>query len=308
MRRVLRITLGLVGSAALLGALAAALYRAYAPGDLSERAGRLYQRWRPFFHPEGEATAGDIWLFLGKGLLLTLQAAVISIALSLVLGILLALLRLSRNPRIGLPATPPVRMLVAVPTSVVVQTIRSSPLFMLILFTFLAAPRLGLNLSPLSAGILALTLYTSCVLAEIVRAGILSLDRGQFEAADSLGLGYLEKLRFVILPQALSRMVPALVSQLVTLIKDTSLLSAITVTELLRSTLLLPSVYNNPVESLLVAASMYFVINLALSSLARRLEVRPTPAGPSARAALQGIGSEDQTLLVTERGPARPAR
>ncbi|MGH2767697.1 MAG: amino acid ABC transporter permease, partial [Actinomycetota bacterium] len=141
-------------------------------------------------------------------------------------------------------------------------------------------------------------LYTSSVLAEIVRAGILSLDRGQFEAADALGLSYLKKLRFVVLPQALRRMVPAVVSQLVTLIKDTSLLSFITVIELTRRLQILQQAYFNPIESWVVGALFYFVINYALSSFARRLEVRPTRVGP-AGAAIRGIGAEDQTIIVT---------
>jgi putative glutamine transport system permease protein len=287
---------GLSGSVALLALLAAAVYRMYAPGDPSERLERLQRRWSPFFSP---SIAPGNWRFIGQGLLLTLQAALISVALSLVFGVVLALMRLARHPRIRSTATPILRMTVALPATVVVQAVRSAPLFLLVIYAFIALPRLGLNLPGLWAAVVALTLYTSCVLAEIVRAGILSLDSGQFEAADALGLRYFKKLRFVVLPQALRRMTPAVVSQLVTLIKDTSLLSYVTVIELTRRLIIIQQIYFNPIEAFMVAGAIYFVINFALSTAARRMEAGPRRVGPAAKATLQGIGSEDQTLVAT---------
>ncbi|MGH2703675.1 MAG: amino acid ABC transporter permease [Actinomycetota bacterium] len=304
-RRWVRAVIGVAGSALALALVAAAAYRSYGPGDAAARLANLQQRWRPFYDPIGETTAPQIWRFIGGGVLLTLEAAVIAVLLSLLLGIGLALLRLSRNRQVGIPAGPAARAAVATPASVVVQSIRSLPLFLLILYTFIAAPKLGLQLPAMAAGIVALTVYTSCVLAEIVRAGILSLDRGQFEAADALGLRYLQKLRYVVLPQALRRMVPAVVSQLVTLIKDTSLLSNITVTELMRRMIILSQAYFNPIECYLVAGSIYFVINLSLSSLARRLEVRPTAKAAAGVPTVQGVGSEDQTLIATAAPTSR---
>lgn len=302
MRRFwLRFGVGAVGSSAVLALLGAGLHRAYGPGDLAERGERLYRRWRPFFDPPGEVTAVQIWRFIGGGLLDTLEVAGISMVLSLIIGIVLALLRLGRNRALSLPGGPLARLAAAAPSGVLVQSIRSAPLFMLILYAFIAAPRFGLQLSAYQAGVFALTLYTSCVVAEIVRAGILSLDRGQFEAADALGLGYLKKLRFVVLPQALRRMIPAIVSQLVTLMKDTSLLSFITVIELSRRLYILQQQYLNPIESFAVAGLIYFIINFALSTLARRIEVRPARVGTAAPPVVQGIGTEDQTLLATQR-------
>jgi glutamate transport system permease protein len=294
-RRWLLRLVGVLGGAGVLGLLAAGVYRAYGPGELAERLERFRLRWSPFFSPE---LAPQTWRFLALGLATSLAAAVIAIALSLLFGTGLALLRLSRSRQLGLPAPPPLRWAAAAPATALVQAVRSSPLFMLILYAFIAAPRLGLNLAAFNAGVFALTLYTSCVLAEIVRAGILSLDRGQFEAADALGLRYLDKLRFVVLPQSLRRMAPAVVSQLITLIKDTSLLSLITVTELFRRGAILQQAYFNPNETLLVMAAIYFVVNLALSGLARRLARRPSRPGLGRVAGpLQGIGEEDQTAL-----------
>jgi His/Glu/Gln/Arg/opine family amino acid ABC transporter permease subunit len=244
---------GLLGSAAVAALLAAAFYRMYGPGDLGERSDRLGRRWAPFFDPQ---VAVGNWRFIGEGLLLTLQAALISVALSLVFGIVLALMRLARHPQLRSRGGPVVRVAVALPAAVTVQAIRSAPLFLLVIYAWIALPRLGLNLPGLWAAVVALTIYTSCVLAEIVRAGILSLDRGQFEAADALGLRYLKKLRYVVLPQALRRMTPALFSQLVTLIKDTSLLSYVTVIELTRRLIIIQQVYFNPIESFIVAGAI----------------------------------------------------
>ncbi|MDQ4149824.1 MAG: amino acid ABC transporter permease [Actinomycetota bacterium] len=295
-RRAISWLIGIGGTLFVAALVAAGIYRMYGPGELGERLDRLVQRWRPFFDP---SIAGGTWSFIWKGLVITLQSAVISIALSLLFGVILALMRLSRHSPLRLPATGLVRAAVSIPSTVLIQTVRSAPLFLLVLYSFLALPKLGLNLDAFWAGIAALTLYTSCVLAEIVRAGILSLDRGQFEAAEALGLRYLKKLRFVVMPQALRRMAPAIVAQLVTLIKDTSLLNFITVIELSRRLVILQQIYFNPIESFIVAGLIYFLVNLALSILARRMERRPARVGPAAKAELQGIGEEDQTLVAS---------
>lgn len=273
---------------AVLSGLLAAGYRAYAPGELADRLARAQQRWSIF-------AKGSTWTFLGRGLALTVELAVVSILLSLVLAVTLALVRLTRHPRMR--ASYPGAMVVARAAGVLVEVIRSSPLFMLIIYTFIAAPRLGLDLSPFWAGVTALTLYTSCVTSEIVRAGILSLERGQFEAAEALGLRYTQRVRHVVLPQALRRMVPAIVSQLVTLIKDTSLVSFITVFELARRGQALAQLANNPIEASLVLMAIYFVVNFALSELSRRLELRPGRVGRARVPA--AVGAEDQIPTAT---------
>ena len=271
-----------------LAALAAIAYRMYQPGDLAERLHRAGQRWT-------FVTRGSTWNFLGRGLLLTLQMAVVSLVLSLFFGIVLALIRLAPNPRVGLPVNRSMALAVRAPVATIIETIRSAPLFMLIIFTFIAMPRLGVNLSPFVAAVSALTLYNSCVLSEIVRAGILSLDRGQFEAAQSLGLGYRQRLFYVVLPQALRRMVPAILSQLVTLVKDTSLAAYITVTELVRRSQILFQIEFNPIETILVVMAMYFLINYALSRAARRFEARPVRAAVARPVIV--VGEEDQVVV-----------
>ena len=262
-------------------------YRMYAPGDLGDRIGRAQTRWSIF-------AKGTTWTFLGRGFAITLELAAVSISISLVLAVALAIVRLSRHPRLTAPV--PGAGAAARVVAVLVEVVRSSPLFMLIIYAFLALPKLGVDLSPFWAGVAALTLYTSCVTSEIVRAGILSLDRGQFEASEALGLTYAKRLRFVVLPQALRRMVPSIVSQLVTLLKDTSLVSFITVFELARRGQALQQLANNPIETSLVLMAMYFVVNFALSELARRLELRPGRVGRAKTPA--AVGAEDQVPTV----------
>lgn len=273
-----------LGVGALLYAVA---YRAYAPGDLADRIERARTRWSIF-------TKGTTWIFFARGFSITLQLALLSIALSLVFAVVLALVRLAPHPRMRAPM--PGSAIAARATGTLVEIVRSSPLFMLIIYSFIALPKIGLDLSPYWAGIFALTLYTSCVTSEIVRAGILSLERGQFDAALSLGMGYFQRVRFVVLPQALRRMVPAIVSQLVTLIKDTSLVSFITVFELTRRGQALQQLANNPIETSLVLMAMYFVVNLALSQASRRLELRPGRIGRARPPA--ALGAEDQVPAV----------
>jgi ABC-type amino acid transport system permease subunit len=130
------------------------------------------------------------------------------------------------------------------------------------------------------AAIMGLVLYNSAVIAEIFRAGILSLDRGQDQAARSLGMTYAQSMRFVVLPQGLRRMVPATVSQLITLNKDTTLVSIVAIQEVMRNGRILAGFgffggVQAPVLQVFVFIGLLFVlVNYALSRLSRRLEVR----------------------------------
>jgi aspartate/glutamate/glutamine transport system permease protein len=230
------------------------------------------------------------WLFTGnnarfilEGFLINLQIALISMVIALVLGLGLALLRLSHNRPISIV------------TGLWVDLFRNLPLIFLILYFALGLPgswkeawedampgwapeafQSGLVLGAL----LGLVLYNSAVLAEIMRAGILSLSRGQAEAASALGLTYTQSLRHVILPQGLRRMVPATVSQLITLNKDTTLVSIIAITEVMRRGRIVTSsnffaTVETPILQVFIFIGFLFVVtNFALSRLSRRLEVR----------------------------------
>ena len=214
------------------------------------------RRWAAF-------TELSVWSFVLSGMRVTFTMAAIAIVVSLVLGLLLALLRLSSVRLIRWAAT------------LWIEVIRALPVLLLIFFTSLWLPRVGVPVDPFAAGTIALSLYTASVNAEIMRAGILSIERGQVEAARSLGLTYGQTMRHVVLPQAVRRMIPPQVSQLVTLIKDTSLTAVIGVLELTRRSQILYQSEQppNPLQALFVAACLYFAVNFTLSRLTARWEL-----------------------------------
>ena len=205
------------------------------------------------------------WLvikFLLLGLVNTVKAAGVAMVLALAIGGVMALGRLARSA--------PVRW----SSGVYVEFFRGFPLLVLILFCVFGLRAQGIDISTYTALVLALTLYNSAVLAEVIRAGILSLDRGQREAADAVGLTYWQGMRHVVLPQAIRRMTPALVSQSVTLLKDTSLGFFVQYPELLRRGQVAGQFDRNLLQSLLAVAVLYIAVNLVLSRVARRLELR----------------------------------
>jgi glutamate transport system permease protein len=242
-----------VGSA--VGVLAIAGLLGLAGARLASRDAFDADLWRVL-------TQGNVWRLIGRGLLATLKAAGIAMVLSMVLGALLAVGRLSR------------RAWLSRPVGAWVQLFRGLPLLLLILFAFLGLPQLGIQVSTLWALVVALTLYNSAVLGEIFRAGILSLPRGQSEAALAIGLRRGQALRIVLIPQAVRRMLPALVSQLVTLLKDTSLGFVIAYPELLRlgrgAVEFLGGKYSIPVYTAI--AVVYIAVNASLSYTARWLD------------------------------------
>ncbi len=247
-RRVLAASI--LSSLLLIAFLAVAIQRLADNGQLTAA------KWEPF-------TQYAILRFLFVGLLTTLQAASISMGLAVLVGGLLALGRLARNG--------PIRWV----AGAWVEVFRAVPLLLLIYFSARGLPRMGVTLPILWYLVLGLVLYNSAVLAEIFRAGILSLDKGQTEASMAIGLTYWQMMARVLVPQAVRRMVPAIVSQLVTLLKDTSLGFIIPVEELLRRAQIVGEVPGKPVlQALFVVALIYIAINFALSRVARRLEVR----------------------------------
>ncbi len=200
---------------------------------------------------------------LGVGLRNTLKAAGYGLVLAVLLGVVLAFGRLSRLWLFRLPAVG------------VIEFFRATPLLLLILFFFLAFPlAFGTRLEPLTALVLGLTLYNGAVIAEIIRAGILSLPGGQSEAAMAIGLQRGQTLRLVLLPQAVRIMLPSLVSQLVVLLKDTSLGFIIGFEELLRIGGQVVQVLNNPIQIYVFIALIYIAINLLLGRLASWIESR----------------------------------
>jgi putative glutamine transport system permease protein len=201
--------------------------------------------------------------FLMEGFYVTLKVALISIIFSFIIGGAVGTLRFAKIPVLS-------KVL-----AVVVETVRNLPLLLIILFTYFALPELGINLSITVSAIVALTVFESAMLAEIVRGGLTSIEKGQMEAARSSGLTYVQAMRTVLLPQALRRMVPNLVSQFISLLKDTSLAVVIALPELLHHAKIIQAQQTSYVIPVFILiALMYFVVNYGLSLIAKRLELK----------------------------------
>lgn len=209
-----------------------------------------YLLWGPF--PDGP---------LG-GLALSIILAVGGIFGAFWLGLAVGLLRIAHSRLMRWPAM------------VYIEVVRGVPLLMLIFwFYFLAPVALGKTLPEVWSALIAFIVFTSAYIAEIVRAGVKALPRGQMEAARGSGLNHIQAMRYIILPQALRNMIPSFVNQFVSLTKDTSLAYIIGVLELTRAA----TQVNNrtlvaPTEMFATIAVMYFIICYALTSASRRLE------------------------------------
>ncbi|MGY1858115.1 amino acid ABC transporter permease [Modestobacter sp. SYSU DS0290] len=246
-----------VGAALILAIIAFVLVRLAGNGQLEA------DRWAILFDPSSGVPQA-----LGRALLRTLQVAAVAMVFATVMGLLLAVGRLSEHRWIR------------VPVAALIEFFRAIPLLVVIFALYFVLPKYGIRLSAFTALTGGLVLYNMAVLAEIFRAGILSIDRGQREAALGLGLRKTQVMTLVLLPQATRRMLPVLVAQLVVLLKDTSLGFIISYLELLRQARQLVEFFtfefgNRYSFQLYVAAGLiYIVINVLLSMLAKYLERR----------------------------------
>ncbi|EGF07339.1 glutamine ABC superfamily ATP binding cassette transporter, membrane protein [Streptococcus sanguinis SK1057] len=205
-------------------------------------------------------TANNL-LFILKGLWLTLQISFISIVLSTIFGTILAVMRNGKNKLLKLIA------------SIYIEFVRNVPNLLWIFTIFLV-----FQIKSTPAGIISFTVFTSAALAEIIRGGLNAIDSGQTEAGLSQGFTQFQILRYIILPQAIRKMLPAIISQFVTVIKDTSLLySVIALQELFGSAQILMGRYFEAEQVFalyLLVAAIYFLINFAISSFSRKLSQR----------------------------------
>lgn len=223
------------------------------------------QLWAPLLDPRNE-TFPLLWRFLGGGLARTLLAAGLAVVIALVLGTLLVSLRVTAAPwyRWAVVGT--------------VELLRGTPVVLAIFFAARVLPEVGVALSELWYVVIGLVAYNGVVIAEILRAGIASLPRGQHEAAVAIGLGRWQTLRLILLPQALRVMLPALISQLVVIVKDTSLGFIVSYPELLRRANVAIQSTQNPIQILFVVALIYIAINYSLGRLAEVTERRMSAA------------------------------
>ncbi len=194
-------------------------------------------------------------LFL-QGMGATFWISVVSIILALATGIIACACRIS-----------PIKIL-KYPAIAYIEVIRSTPLLVQIYFLYFGLPTLGLRIPEIQTGILALMLNSGAYIAEIIRAGINSVDPGQIEAGISSGLNYLQRMRFIILPQALGVTVPPLLGQAIVLVKDSALLSLISVAELTRAGQTMTSERFMPTEAFFTVAFFYMCIYFMLKALA----------------------------------------
>lgn len=200
--------------------------------------------------------------FLLKGALITLEISVISLVLGLLAGLLAALWILSTNPLLHWSGR------------FYVWIVRSTPLLVQLFIIYFGLPQFGINLNPFWSGVLALALNTGAYNAETIRGGILAVPKGQREAARSLGMSKGLTMRRIILPQAMRLIIPPLGNNFVILIKDTSLVSTITLVELtLTAQRLIGSTYK-PFEMYLMAAVLYAILTTGASLLLRQVERR----------------------------------
>lgn len=261
--RVRHAILTVVGAALMVGVLYLIVSKLGQAGQLDAA------KWTPFL-------TGAAWqVYLIPGLIGTLTASVISVLLAGIFGLVFGVGRLSQKRWLRIVC------------GIVVEFFRAVPVLLMMYFAFNIYSRNGVflpALNPLMAVVTALTLYNGSVIAELVRSGVHSLPKGQAEAGLSIGLTRHQTLMSIQLPQALVAMLPALMGQLVVVIKDSALGYGITYMELLNWSKTFGSAYANVVPAYLVAAAMFILLNYAMTKLAgaveRRLRKRPVTAAP----------------------------
>jgi glutamine transport system permease protein len=198
-----------------------------------------------------------------SGLTVTIEVTVISLILATILGLAFGMLSISTNKVLKLVAT------------IYVDIIRGTPLIVQAFFIYFGLPAvLEVKIPAFAAGILAISLNAGAYMVEIFRAGIMAVDKGQMEAARSLGLPYGKTMKLVILPQAIRKMIPAFINQFIISLKDTSLLSVIGIRELTQSGEIIIASNYRSFETWSFIAIFYFVIIMALTYTTRAMERR----------------------------------
>ncbi|MCF7550018.1 MULTISPECIES: amino acid ABC transporter permease [Pseudonocardia] len=218
-------------------------------------------KWGPLLDPTN-GDFGPVWNLFGQALVATLSAAGLTLVFSLVIGTLLAVTRVTANRYY--------RWLVVG----VIEFLRGVPVVIAIFFAARVLPQVGIDLPIMWYLVIGLTLYNCVIIAEIVRAGINALPRGQAEAGYSLGLTQGQVLRSILLPQAFRIMLPALISQLVVIVKDTSLGFIISYEEFVRTANIIIQTLQNPIQTYVVVAAIFILINYSLGKLAEYVERR----------------------------------
>uniref|UniRef100_A0A7C3RJR5 Putative glutamine transport system permease protein GlnP n=1 Tax=Dictyoglomus thermophilum TaxID=14 RepID=A0A7C3RJR5_DICTH len=200
--------------------------------------------------------------YLLRGALVTLRLSIISVGIGVVLGLFIGLARISKKYIFRIPAT------------LYVEVIRGTPLLMQLLIIYYALPSFGINLGAITAAIVGLSINSAAYTGEIFRGGIQSIEKGQMEAARSLGMSYFQAMRYVILPQAFKRILPPLTNEFVSMLKESSLASTLAVTELLRAGREIVAWKANVFSPFLGVTLIYLLMTLPLTRLSMWMEKR----------------------------------
>ncbi|MBM0238294.1 amino acid ABC transporter permease [Micromonospora sp. ATA32] len=304
-RRITLITSVITSVVLLVGAY----FLIYRP--LDDKGQFTMELWGPLVDPSNENFT-QVWERIGLGFRHTLTAAALAIVASLAVGTLLAVLRiqlksLTRRRFSGL-ATPLAYLLrglsalLSVVTRVCVEVFRGLPVVLTIFFVARGFPEFGISFDSLWYLVIGLTIYNSVVIAEILRSGMEGLPGGQAEAAAAIGLAPMQTTRMILLPQAFRIMLPALISQLVVVLKDTSLGFIISYEETLNIGKQLIGVLNNPIQVYLVIAVLFIAVNYSLSKLAQYLQRRLSRGRKTAGIPAQNLPSAALTSQAEGAG------
>jgi ectoine/hydroxyectoine ABC transporter permease protein EhuD len=204
----------------------------------------------------------DILPYLLEGAISTVKLTFLSMALALAIGLAVALFRLSRNRFVNLIA------------SAYVELIRGTPLLVQLFIIYYGLPQYGIRLDAFTAGVVGLSTNYGAYLAEVYRAGILSIDRGQWEAGDSIGLTRFALMRYIILPQAIRVVLPPIGNYFISMLKDSALVATISVVELMRAAQLRVAITFRAMDIYLLVALLYFLMSYPVSLFVRYLERR----------------------------------
>lgn len=283
---------GVLGGGVVLAFLAFALRKLDETGQLEA------DKWKPFIGLTVNNIDANLWVdYILPGLLNTLKAAAISIVFALAFGLVFGIGRMSHVAVIRWVCT------------VVIELFRSVPVLVMMIAAFYYFSFNNIfvsDVNSLAAVVTGLTLYNGSVVAELLRSGVASLPKGQSEAGLTIGLTSGQTLRQIQLPQAVTAMLPALVGQLVVVLKDTALGQLITYPELLNTYQQIGSTWSNIVPAMFVIALIFIAINYTLSLLAGRVERRLRGRGRST-VKQGGGGGGGVPPVVVQRTPARSA-
>lgn len=200
--------------------------------------------------------------YLMQGCVMTIQLTIITLLIGTLLGVVTALFKLSRNKILFWTATS------------YTWIFRGTPIILQLFFFYYAMPMIGVSLSPFSAAVIGLSLNCGAYMAEIIRGGIISIDKGQFEASKALGFTYFQTMRKIVLPQTFRVIIPPVGNEFISMLKDTSLVSTIAMVELMRSAVQISSTTFKYTEMLMAAAILYLTMTSVFTGVFSLIEKR----------------------------------